>query len=151
MGINVKEIAAGLMFSGIGLFFAISSWLTLPTGQAFAMGPGYFPLVLGFILTALGIAIIVSGARKPNAGLGPIAWRGIVLILASIVFFGVAVRGLGFAPSLFISLVLASASSGQVGWKATLVLSSLLTAFCVGIFIYALGLPYPLVGRWITG
>jgi hypothetical protein len=151
MGLNAKEIAAGLLFSGIGLFFAITAWLTLPVGQTFAMGPGYFPLVLGLILTALGIAIVVTGARKPLAAFGGIAWRGIVLIIASIVFFGVAVRGLGFAPTLLISLLLASAASGQLGWKAVLIVSGLLTAFCVGIFIYALGLPYPLIGRWITG
>jgi hypothetical protein len=30
-------------------------------------------------------------------------------------------------------------------------LSVALTAFCVFVFIYALGLPYPLVGSWLRG
>jgi hypothetical protein len=150
MGVNAKELAAGLIFSAIGIFFALSAWLTLPIGEAFSMGPGYFPVVLGIILTLLGIAICVTGANKPAEPMPPIAWRGLGLIMASIVFFGVTVRGLGFAPALFVSVALASLASEKLGWKAVLVVSVVLTAFCVAVFIYALGLPYPLIGRWIT-
>lgn len=151
MALNFKEIVAGLLFCFIGLFFSITAWLTLPIGQAFSMGPGYFPLILGLILTALGMAIVAVGAKKPIAGLGSIGWRGALLVMLSIVFFGATIRGLGFGPSLFVTLLLSSAASGLLAWKSALILSSLLTIFCVGIFIYALGLPYPLIGRWITG
>jgi len=151
MALNFKEIVAGLLFCFIGLFFSITAWLTLPIGQAFSMGPGYFPLILGLILTALGMAIVAVGAKKPIAGLGSIGWRGALLVMLSIVFFGATIRGLGFGPSLFVTLFLSSAASGLLTWKSALILSLILTIFCVGIFIYALGLPYPLIGRWITG
>jgi hypothetical protein len=150
MGINTKEITAGLIFAGIGIFFTLSALLTLPIGEAFSMGPGYFPVVLGSVLTLLGIAICLTGARKAGEPMAPIAWRGLGLIMASIVFFGVTVRGLGFAPALFVSVALASLASEKLGWKAVLIVSVVLTAFCVAVFIYALGLPYPLIGRWIT-
>lgn len=149
MTINGKDIAAGALFAAIGLFFTVSTLLTLPIGQAFAMGPGYFPLCLGVVLTALGLAICVKAIGKPAELFGQVSWRGVGLVMASIVFFGVTVRDLGFAPSLFVSVLLACLASDKLGWKAGLILSALLTAFCVGVFIYALHLPYPIIGRWI--
>jgi hypothetical protein len=151
MNVNTKDIAAGLMFGIIGAFFTVSTWLTLPVGQAFSMGPGYFPLALGLILFALGAAICLSALGKAASSFGSVSWRGLILVVASMLFFAVAVRSLGFAPALFVSLLLASFASNRLGWRAALLLSVALTAFCVAVFIYALGLPYPVIARWITG
>lgn len=151
MNINVKDLAAGSMFAGIGLFFTISAWVTLPIGQAFAMGPGYFPLVLGVVLTLCGLVIGAVGIGKPTQQFGRVSWRGLGLVMTSIIFFGVTVRGLGFAPALFVSVLLAALASARLSWRASLIVSVVLTVFCVGVFIYALGLPYPIIGRWILG
>jgi hypothetical protein len=151
MKINTKDLAAGSMFAGIGLFFVISAWLTLPIGQAFAMGPGYFPLVLGVVLTICGLGIAAAGIGKPAEMFGRVSWRGLVLVMASIIFFGVTVRGLGFAPALFVSVLFAALASGRLSGRTSLIVSAVLTVFCVGVFIYALRLPYPIIGRWITG
>jgi hypothetical protein len=149
--INIKDLAAGLMFAAIGLFFTLSTWFTLPVGRAFSMGPGYFPLVLGTVLIALGAAICLSGINSPAEAFGRVSWRGLSLVMGSIIFFGVAVRGLGFGPTLFISVLMASLSSGRLRWRTAIVVSLVLTVFCVGTFIYALGLPYPVIGRWALG
>ena len=151
MSFNTKDVATGLVFAAIGSFFAVSAWLTLPVGQAFSMGPGYFPLGLGVILLALGIAICVSAIGKSGTGFGSVSVRGIVLVVGAMLFFGMAVRDLGFAPAIFGALLLASFASPQLGWRRALILSVVLTAFCVGVFIYALHLPYPIIARWITG
>ena len=64
---NLKDCVAGTLFVAIGLLFAVNAWLRLSVGSALAMGPGYFPILLGLILIGLGAA--PSRARcRPRGG-----------------------------------------------------------------------------------
>jgi hypothetical protein len=65
MRMNPRDLAAGALFIAIGGFFALNAWLNLAVGRAFAMGPGYFPILLGMILIGFGIAIGAAGLGKP--------------------------------------------------------------------------------------
>ncbi len=58
---NPKDFWAGIMFGGTGIFFMVWSVSFYTMGSAVRMGPGYFPAVLGGILTVLGIAILLEG------------------------------------------------------------------------------------------
>lgn len=149
MTINAKDLAAGLLFIAIGAFFAGNALLDLRMGSTLNMGPGYFPTVLGGLLVLLGLAIGASGIGKPSEGFGNISVRGVVLVMAAIVFFGATVRGLGFVPALFVSVMFAALSSREMTLRLALVLAVTLTAFSTLVFIYALGLPYALFGRWL--
>jgi hypothetical protein len=55
-----KDLYSGLMFIGLGLIFALGA-LNYPMGSALRMGPAYFPSVLGWILTILGVIIASWG------------------------------------------------------------------------------------------
>lgn len=151
MSLNVKDFASGLLFIAIGLFFALDAGLKLKIGEAMSMGPGYFPLVLGLVLTAIGVGISFTAIGKPADMIGQVSWRGVILVLGSIVFFGATARGLGFAPSLAIAVLMAARSSERLGWIGSIALATIFTICSVAIFIYALGLPYPLVGPWLRG
>lgn len=148
MRLNPKDLAAGAIFVAIGAFFALNAWFSLAIGRAFAMGPGYFPIVLGVVLIALGVAIALTGIGKPSRPFGDVSWRGITLVSASIVFFALTVRGLGMAPALGGATVLAALSARNAPLFA-LILSLCLTAFCVLVFVYALRLPYAVIGPWL--
>jgi len=150
MRLNPKDLAAGAIFIAIGAFFALNAWFNLAIGQAFSMGPGYFPVLLGLVLIGLGVAIVLAGIGKPTSPFGDVSWRGITLVTASIVFFALTVRGLGLAPALGGATVLAALSARNSPLFA-LVLSLCLTAFCVLVFIYALRLPYAVIGPWLRG
>ena len=78
------------------------------------MGPGYFPLVLAGALAALGVAIVAKGvtAAAAETPIGPVPWRGAILILAALVFFGATVRGLGLV------LRRSSAPPSSARWRA---------------------------------
>jgi hypothetical protein len=78
-----------------------------------------------------------------------VPWRGILLILGGIIFFGVTVRGLGLAPALFVAVLLSAFASSRTTALAALVLAVALTAFCAAIFVGGLGLPIPLIGPWL--
>jgi hypothetical protein len=148
---NLRDVAAGAVFVAIGAFFALDAWFSLRIGRAFSMGPGYFPVLLGSILIALGLVMALLALGRPSEAIGRIPWRGLGLVLGSLVFFAVTVRGLGLAASLAATTFMAGLSSGKLSPLPAAVLSLALTAFCVAVFIYALGLPYRVVGPWLGG
>ena len=142
---NQKDFWAGLMFAAFGLFF--SGFGTRYTfGSAARMGPGYFPTVLGILLVILG-AIIALGALSPKEQEHRVAkfdWRTIVLVLGSVVLFGVLLNRAGLVISLATVVILSSYASHEFGWKATLINTAVLIGLCLFVLVYALSLQLPL-------
>ncbi|MEI5679786.1 MULTISPECIES: tripartite tricarboxylate transporter TctB family protein [unclassified Mesorhizobium] len=138
----------GAIFVGLGLFFAIQSF-GLELGTTFRMGPGYFPLVLACVLILLGAIILVQATRVAGEPIGPIAWRGMLLILPAPIFFGLTVRGLGFVPSIFFTSLIAAFASTRMKPLPALLLAAGVTVFSVAVFSYALGLPFQRFGPWL--
>ena len=149
MRVNPKDVAAGAIFIAIGLAFSLNAWFTLKIGAARSMGPGYFPVLFGAILVGLGLVIVLMAIGRPKEAFGDVSWRGVFLVTASIVFFAVTVRGLGMALALGGATVMAAMSSKRLSFVGTLITSASLTTFSVLVFIYALRLPYPVIGPWL--
>ena len=138
----------GALLIVFGAFFAMQS-LDLELGTAFRMGPGYFPLLLAGVLILLGLVVLVQAIRVRGEPVGPIAWRGILFILVAPIFFGLTVRGLGFVPALFLTVLIAAFASSRMRPLTAIVLAAALTAFSVAIFSYGLGLPFQRFGPWL--
>ena len=145
--VDLKDNArflSGIMFLGIG---AVAIYISqdYPMGSALRMGPGYFPIVLGGIMVAFGIFELIIGVLKPTPVKGNWSPRALVILPVSAVIFGVLMEYTGFIPAM-VALVYTSAWAGTEFkfWEVTLV-AILLTAGSVGLFIYGLGLPYPLI------
>ncbi|RUM09125.1 tripartite tricarboxylate transporter TctB family protein [Rhizobium chutanense] len=138
----------GALFVATGAFFAFQS-LGLDLGTAIRMGPGYFPLVLACVLMLLGAIIFIQALRVEGEPVGALAWRGMLFILPAPVFFGLTVRGLGFAPALFVTAFIACFASQKMNLFSAIILSLLLTVFSVAVFSYGLGLPFERFGPWI--
>lgn len=144
-----KDLGAGAVFVALGLAFALTA-RTYEVGSALQMGPGYFPLVLGGMLVVLGLLIVGKAFIAPETGeLGPVPWRAALLLVAALLFFGFAIRGLGVVPTLLVSVLLAALAGPKMRLLPALFISVALTALSVAIFIYALQLPLPLLGTWV--
>lgn len=146
--INKTNAVCGALFILLGLFFALQS-LDLDLGTAFRMGPGYFPFLLACALTLLGAVIFIQSFRVEHEQIGSIAWRGLMFILPSAIFFGLTVRGLGFVPSLFCTALIASFASTRMTPLLAVLLSAGLTVFSLLVFSYGLGLPFRTFGPWL--
>jgi hypothetical protein len=145
----LKDALAGLVFIGFGLAFAVGA-LAYDVGTPVRMGPGFVPLALGVTLAGLGVLIIVKGLiAGEGAEIGQIPWRATALILASIVLFGLTVRGLGLVPSLFASTLLAGLAPSRSGIVVPVVIAVGLTVVSVLIFVVGLQLRLPLLGPWL--
>ncbi len=144
-----KDVFAGAIFIAFGLAFAIAS-SGYSRGTALRMGPGYFPLALGGLFVLLGVLTVVKGFVAPDEGeVGRVPWRSVALLVAAIVFFGFAVRGLGLLPTLFLTAFLAALAGFSVGVVKAAVTAVGLTVLCYLIFVLALQLRLPLLGTWI--
>ena len=146
-----KDLAAGAVFTGFGLAFAITS-LTYEVGTPLRMGPGFFPLVLGGVLVVLGVAIAIAGfLAGGSSDIGPVPWRALLLLTAAILFFGFTVRDLGLVPALFVSVLLAGLAGRSARVVPAVVIAVSLTALSVLIFVYALQLRLELFGPLLGG
>lgn len=148
MNLNRQDISAGLIFVGIGAFFAYHSF-SLNLGTPLRMGPGFFPLALALVLIGLGIAICVRSAVDEIEPLQFVPLRSLIPILAAPILFGITIRGLGIVPSIAMVALIASLASRRVTVLRALGITVGLTVFCALVFHYALGLPIPLFGSWI--
>jgi hypothetical protein len=147
----VTDILAGLIFVAFGLAFAITS-LSYEMGTPLRMGPGYFPLALGGILVLLGMLIVGKGfisSSSAEGRLGSVPWRGLFLIVAALLFFGLTVRGLGLVPATAATALLTALASYRTGILAAVAIAAGLTVLCVLIFVVALQLRLPLFGPWL--
>ena len=137
-----KDFWSGVMLIAIGAT-ALYIGRDYPFGTALRMGAGFFPLVLGAVLVLFGIYFGVRGLRSEDRIEAHWSLRALVILPLAFVLFGVLMQYAGFVPALFV-LVVGSAAGTEFKLVEVLLLAGLLTALCVALFIWALGLPYPL-------
>ncbi len=145
-----RDIGAGVLFVLAGGFFCFYALGNLKLGTAFRMGPGFFPVLVGAILLALGLATLVRGLLAGPAPLnGGISWRAVILITLAPVAFGLALPRLGFLAALVLAAGLAAFASVRMNPRMAAAVVLVLTAFSALVFTYGLGLPLRLVGPWL--
>jgi hypothetical protein len=144
-----KDLWAGLMYIGTG---AVGMWIAkdYPFGSALRMGPGYFPSVLGGIMVVMGIYVIALGLRKDHEKIqGNLSLRALIVLPLSMVVFGILMEEAGFIPAMAALIPVSAAAGRDFKWVEVILLTIGLTILCAAGFIFALGLPYPLIkGMW---
>ena len=144
-----KDLWAGLHYiavGGAGWWFA----LDYPFGSALRMGPGYFPIVLSALMIVMGIYVVALGLRKAHEKIqGNWSIRALIVLPLATVVFGVLMEEAGFIPAMAALIPLSAAAGREFKWGEVILLTIGLTVACALGFIYALGLPYPLIkGMW---
>jgi uncharacterized membrane protein YfcA len=149
---NQKDFWAGVMFIAFGLFFAgFGTQYTFGTGAR--MGPGYFPTALGVILMLLGLVVAISAIRQKatEEKVDKFAWSTLLLILGSVVLFGILLQPLGVVVSIFVMVCVASVASHEFHWISALINAIALILLSLGIFVYALKLQFPIWPTFFSG
>lgn len=144
-----KDFWAGLIYIAVG---AAALWLGAEyrMGSAGRMGPGYFPKVLAVLLVGIGLISLTRAFLAKGEGIGAIAWKPLLIVLASCVLFGLALPRLGLGVALLL-LCLGSATASRDFRFDPLATAGLiaLIAFCAAVFVKGLGVPMPLLGTWL--
>jgi hypothetical protein len=150
MLVNWKDTATGGIFIAIGAWFLFAGY-GLERGTVSRMGPGFFSPILAGILILLGAFIALRSIGVRAESIGTVSWRAVLFTCAAPVIFGSTIVGLGLAPSLVLTVFCAALASRHVSVLRAAVVSLSLSAFCVVLFSYGLGLPVQLIGPWLGG
>jgi putative tricarboxylic transport membrane protein len=144
-----QDFAGGLVVIAVALF-AFWQGADLAIGTFGGMGPGMLPRGLAVLLGMLGALLVLDAVLEGGPPLERWSIRGPVLVLGAVVAFGLAVRPLGLIVAGPLAIVISAFASDEVRWGETLLFGALMTAFCIGLFKFALGLPIPLA-PWLIG
>jgi len=145
---NNRDFFAGMLYILLG---ALGMWIArdYPFGSALRMGPGYFPTVLGGMMIAFGVAVLMMGVKNNEKIKGNWSIRAMIVLPLSAVAFGILMEEAGFIPALAVLIPAAAASGREFKWLEVLLLTVGLIVISMCIFIWGLGLPYPIIkGLW---
>ena len=144
-----RDFLGGLFYIIVG---GVAIWIArdYPFGSALRMGPGYFPTVLAATMVLFGIAIMATGLKSPEKLKGS-NWslRALIVLPISTAVFGWMMEEAGFIPAMLVLIPLSAASGREFKWMEIVLLTIGLTVMSLIIFIWGLGLPYPMIkGLW---
>ena len=142
-----KDFWAGAMLIATGAV-AIFMARNYAFGTTLRMGPGYFPTVLGALLILFGFYLVIVGLCRNEKIAGNWSVRALIVLPLSMVLFGILMEYAGFIPALVALIFGSSAASKEFKFVEVLLLSIVLTVLCVVLFIWGIGLPYPLIAGW---
>ena len=137
-------IGGGLMvLLGLGVIFQGS---TYKMGALTAMGPGYFPVALGVILVALGLAISVRAKFVPigEEKRLPPEWRSWFCVGMSIVAFVVLGKYGGLVPASFAIAFISALGDRENTLKSALILALAIVVIAITVFWGGLQMQFPL-------
>jgi hypothetical protein len=145
-----KDFYAGLLFIAFGVVaIVVGSGYAL--GTAARMGPGYFPRILGLLLIALGALLSIRALRVPGPPIGGFSLRPTVVVLGSVVLFGLIVERAGLFASTVILILTASAASREFRWKEALASGVLFAALAIAVFVFGLKIQLPVWPPFLAG
>ena len=144
---NPQDFWCGTFFVAVGLL-ALYLSRDYDMGSALDMGPGYFPSWLGGIM--IGFGVIIGGlsfsvANDADQDRSKWAFRPWLVLPATLAVYALLMDAdAGFVPSLLVLILGCALAHKDVHWRETILLSILVTAGAVAIFIYGIELPYRL-------
>ena len=157
-----KDFIAGIMFATVGAAFSAGAF-EYTVGSAARMGPGYFPLLVGALLTVLGLAVAISALGVTPAGdgdpVGKIAWKPLGFIIGANVLFGILLAGLrsfgipamGLIVAIYALVIVSCMGGGSFSWRTAVILATVLAAGSYLIFVLGLNLQFQVWPTFITG
>lgn len=138
-----KDFWSGIMFlcfAAVGLFVARGYSM----GSSGEMGPGYFPVVLGITLGALGIMLVARAITTEDEAVARLSLRPLLLLVIGVIAFGVTIQPLGLVLTLVLTVAIVALAGRESSPLQIAILAAALAALSVGIFHYALRLPLPI-------
>ncbi|HOB92885.1 MAG TPA: tripartite tricarboxylate transporter TctB family protein [Aquabacterium sp.] len=147
-----KDFWSGLMFVVVGLGFAWGA-TNYSFGTSARPGPGYFPFGLGILMAIMGAMVwfgSITVETEDGDPIGPIAWKPLIIIVASVVMFGLILPRLGLLISLPLLIIVSALAGDEWHWKDSLISVVVLTLGSWLIFIKGLSLVIPLWPTFMT-
>ena len=145
MRVNYRNMDfwSGLMLAVVGLG-ALLIARDYPMGTVLRMGSGYFPTILSGILIVFGIVLMLRAFTTSESIEGGLSLRALLILPTALCLFGYLLDRAGFIPAMLVIVIGSAIAGREFRLLEVVALAIGLTAASVVIFIFGLGLPYPL-------
>jgi len=155
------DFFSGVMFTTVGAAFAIGA-TAYNIGDGARRGPGYFPLMLGILLSILGALVMFQSLVVETVDGDPIgkwAWKPLFFVIVANLAFGVLLGGLpsiglpamGMIIAIYALTIISSLAGEHFKLRDVLILSTILAAGSYVAFIWALKLQIQVWPTFISG
>lgn len=144
-----QDAILGLAFVAIGLTFLFIG-AQYPWGSSGRMGPGYFPVIISILLTAVGLILLVRSRYVASEAMQSLPWIPILVVPGAIALFGFLLEKIGLSLAVLMLTLACAATSAKFrfSWSA-LAGAAAFSLACAVIFVELLGLPIPILGSWL--
>ncbi len=150
-----NDLQSSLFCLSLGLVF-LGGGVKMGLGPLNSPGPGFFPAVIGGVLSSLSAALLVAAARRQRPSEKKSFWKRegswakILPSLLSLVFYLAFLDILGYllTTSLFIMFLLKFV--GKKGWGTSILMALIVSASSYALFRMGLGvlLPRGFISFW---
>ena len=137
-----QDLGAGAVFLLIGAAGAYFG-NDLAFGTAARMGPGYFPVLLSWLIIIIGVIVAFRGVTIEGPPIEPVQLRPMLFVVAAILMFGYLIDALGLGLTAITLTVVAAYARRDASFSEALLLGAALAIFAVLVFVYALSQPLP--------
>lgn len=142
-----RDIWGGILVMVLGIG-SIAEGERHTIGSLTEMGSGYFPVVLGGLLSALGLVIAIGGLTTRPADSGGFTkpdWRGCAAIIGGLALFVLLGAYAGLAPATFACVFVAALGDRKSTYFGAATLALVMTAIAAGVFVYLLQVQFPIL------
>ena len=143
------DLGSGLLCLFIGLGF-IAGGVKMGLGPLNVPGAGFFPTVIGGILSALSAALLINAAFGKNRAMDKqrfwkekSSWVKVSRALLSLIFYMIFLDFLGYIATTIIFVVFLLKFVGKKRWGTSIVMAVLVSLGSYALFKMALGVSLP--------
>jgi putative tricarboxylic transport membrane protein len=117
----------------------------LSTGTLRSMGPAMMPKGLAYLLGFVGLILVGIGILRSGDPIERFSVRGPFFVLAGILAFAFTIRTVGLAVAGPLCLIIGGLATPDSRLRELVIFAAIMTALCIGLFRYVLGLPMPIL------
>ena len=146
-----RDHYAGLLTALIGAGAIYLGW-GYGVGTLASMGSGFFPVLLGVGMVAMGVLMATMRAAPEGDAVLPGAhairapdWRGALAIMAAVVLFILLAAPAGLAPATFACVFVGALGTTTTRLVEAAILAAAVTVFGVVLFRYGLQIQFPVI------
>lgn len=137
---DYRDVIGGGFLSLVGIFVVVHASLNYDLGTVRHLGPGMFPVWVGYLLAGLGGLIAIFGLFRPGERITP-DYRQFAAVVLGLVAFAFTVTSFGMIPAVFVLTVAAVLADNKLGIVGTLVLAVALSIIALVVFHLVLSVP----------
>lgn len=138
-GRDYRDIIGGGIMLAFGLFCAIYAQEHYKLGSAVRMGPGWFPMYLGYLLAIVGAVIMIPAFFRKGEAI-EMQYKATVLLTLGVFLFAASIKTIGLVPAVALQMAVSVAADDKLGVKGAAILTACTVAVIYLVFSVGLEL-----------